>query len=159
VLEYRDVIGSLHYANSRVDTRDMKTSLYSRCLGANSTIVAMNKHPEEFRHILAMIALQPAPPRAFVQRAVEMAQIENGFEIFNKALHRRSGYQLDDFRPIENSWAVTVPTLVAQVHDDFMMPTYRGSTTTFPLETRSSSGSRGRTFVSTDTTTSEITRS
>src|SRR5437667_11938120 len=60
VLEYRDVIGSLHYAKSRIDTRDMKTSLYSRCLGANSTGVAMNKYREEFRHILAMIALQPA---------------------------------------------------------------------------------------------------
>ena len=41
---------------------------------------------------------------------------------FNNALHRRSGYQLDDFRPIENTKVVTVPTLVAQVHRDFMMP-------------------------------------
>jgi pimeloyl-ACP methyl ester carboxylesterase len=122
VLEYRDVIGSLHYAKSRVDTKDMRTALYSRCLGANSTIVAMNKYPEEFSHILAMIVLQPAPPRAFVERAVERAGISNGMEMFNKALHRRSGYQLDDFRPIENSQAVTVPTFVAQVHDDFMMP-------------------------------------
>ena len=41
VLEYRDVIGSLHYAKSRIETKDMKTSLYSRCLGANSTVVAI----------------------------------------------------------------------------------------------------------------------
>ena len=122
VLEYRDVIGSLRYAKSRVDTKDMKTALYSRCLGANSTFVAMKKHPEEFSHILAMIALQPAPPRAFVERAVERAGIKNGFDMFNKALHRRSGYRLDDFRPIENTNVVTVPTLVAQVHRDFMMP-------------------------------------
>jgi uncharacterized protein len=122
VLEYRDVIGSLHYTRSRVDTKDMKTALYSRCLGANSTIVGMNKYPDEFRHILSMIALQPSPPRAFVERAVQRAGIEDGFEMFNNALHRRSGYRLDDFRPIERSAAVTVPTLVAQVHDDFMMP-------------------------------------
>jgi pimeloyl-ACP methyl ester carboxylesterase len=122
VLEYRDVIGSLHYAKSRIDTKDMKTSLYSRCLGANSTVVAMNKYPEEFSHILAMIALQPAAPRGFVESALDRAGIADGRESFNKALHRRSGYRLDDFRPIEDTKAVTVPTLVAQVHDDFTMP-------------------------------------
>jgi hypothetical protein len=122
VLEYRDVIGSMRYAKSRGDTKDMKTALYSRCLGANSTIVAMQKYPEEFRHIRAMIALQPSPPRAFVERAVARAGIENGFDLFDEALHRLSGYHLDDFRPIEKSQVVNVPTLVAQVHDDFMMP-------------------------------------
>jgi uncharacterized protein len=122
VLEYRDVIGSLWYAKSRVDTKDMKTALYSRCLGANSTVVAMNKYPEEFRHILAMIALQPAAPRGFVDAGLDRAGIEGGRKIFDKALHRRSGYRLDDFRPIEDTKAVTVPTLVAQVHDDFTMP-------------------------------------
>jgi uncharacterized protein len=122
VLEYRDVIGSLRYAKSRADTKDMKTALYSRCPGANSTFVAMQKNPEEFRHILAMIALQPAPPRAFVERALELAGIKNGADLFNQALHRRSGYRLDDFRPIENTTVVTVPTLVAQVRRDFMMP-------------------------------------
>jgi uncharacterized protein len=122
VLEYRDVIGSLHYAKSRVDTKDMKTALYSRCLGANSTVVAMNKYREEFRHILAMIALQPAAPRGFVESALDGAGIADGRESFDEALHRRSGYRLDDFRPIEDTKAVTVPTLVAQVHDDFTMP-------------------------------------
>jgi pimeloyl-ACP methyl ester carboxylesterase len=122
VLEYRDVIGSLRYAQSRVDTKDMKTSLYSRCLGANSTVVAMTKYPAEFRHILAMIALQPAAPRGFVESALDRAGIVDGRESFDRALHRRSGYRLDDFRPIEDTTAVTVPTLVAQVHDDFTMP-------------------------------------
>jgi hypothetical protein len=50
------------------------------------------------------------------------AGIADGRESFDKALHRRSGYRLDDFRPIEDTKAVTVPTLVAQVHDDFTMP-------------------------------------
>ena len=122
VLEYRDVIGSLHCAKSRIDTKDMKTALYSRCLGANSTVVAMTKYPEEFRHILAMIALQPAAPRGFVEAGLARAGIADGRESFDKALHRRSGYRLDDFRPIEDTKAVTVPTLVAQVHDDFTMP-------------------------------------
>jgi pimeloyl-ACP methyl ester carboxylesterase len=120
VLEYRDVIGSLHYAKSRMDTKDMKTALYSWCLGANSTIVGMKKHPDEFKHIKAMIALQPVSPRVFIERAMEREKIANGVEMFDKAFHKRTGYHLDAVWPIEYSRAVTIPTLVVQVHDDFM---------------------------------------
>jgi alpha/beta superfamily hydrolase len=56
IVEYRDVIGSLRYARSRPDTKDMQVALYSRCVGANSTFVAMDKYPEEFNDIVAMVA-------------------------------------------------------------------------------------------------------
>jgi hypothetical protein len=59
LLEYRDMVGSMRYAKARKDTSDMKTSLISVCLGCNSTIVALHKHPEEFQHVHSMIALQP----------------------------------------------------------------------------------------------------
>lgn len=120
VLEYRDVIGSLRYAKSRKDTEKMKTALYSRCLGANSTIVGMKKHPEEFKHIKSMIALQPVSPKVFVQVAVENQKIANGLELFAAAYHKRTGFHLDAVWPMEYCKAVTVPTLVAQVHNDFM---------------------------------------
>ncbi|MGR9237867.1 alpha/beta hydrolase family protein [Rhizobium leguminosarum] len=119
-LEYRDVIGSLRYAKSRPDTKDMKTALYSRCLGANSTIVGMHKHPEEFTHIKAMIALQPVTPAVFVQTAMENQKIANGVELFDAAYYKRTGYHLSDVWPIEYAKSVTVPTLVAQVRDDFL---------------------------------------
>jgi uncharacterized protein len=120
VLEYRDVIGSLRYAKSRPDTKDMKTALYSRCLGANATIVGMKKHPEEFTHIRAMIALQPVSPSVFVQTAVENQKIANGLELFDVAFHKRTGFHIADVWPMEYARAVTVPTLVAQVRDDFL---------------------------------------
>ena len=120
VLEYRDVIGALRYAKSRPDTKDMKTALYSRCLGANATIVGMKKHPEEFSHIKAMIALQPVSPAVFVQTAVENQKIANGVELFDAAFHKRTGYHLADVWPMEYAKAVTVPTLVVQVLRDFL---------------------------------------
>lgn len=120
VLEYRDVIGSLRYAKSRPDTKDMKTALYSRCLGANATIVGMQKHPEEFARITAMIALQPVSPRVFVETAVENQKIDNGLELFDTAFHKRTGFHLADVWPMEYAKAVTIPTLVAQVHKDFL---------------------------------------
>lgn len=122
IVEYRDVIGSLRYARSRPDTKDMKIALYSRCLGANSTFVAMEKYPEEFKGITSMLALQPSPPRAFVKTAMDNAKIPNGYELVDEALKKRTGYVLDDFRPIEHSQADQIPTMVAQVKADFTMP-------------------------------------
>jgi len=119
-LEYRDVVGSLRYAKSRPDTKDMKTALYSRCLGANSTIVGMHKHPEEFSHIKAMIALQPVSPAVFVQTAMENQKIENGVELFDAAYHKRTGYHLAEVWPMEYAKSVTVPTFVSQVRRDFL---------------------------------------
>lgn len=120
LFESRDVIGSLRYAKSRPDTKNMKVALYSRCLGANSTIVAMAKHPEEFKDIKAMIALQPVTPKVFIERAMEMNGIENGIELFTKAYYHRSGLHLDQVWPMEYANAVTVPILVAQVRNDFL---------------------------------------
>jgi len=81
--EYRDVIGSLRYAKSRKDTGGMKTALLSVCLGCDSTMVAMNKHPEEFTHIKVLLALQPVSARPFIERASEKAGIEKGVEMFD----------------------------------------------------------------------------
>lgn len=120
IFEYRDVIGSLRYAKSRADTRDMQVALYSRCLGANSTFVAMKKHPEEFAEIKAMIALQPVTPKVFIETAVENMKINNGMAMFTQAYRNRTGLDLDKVWPMEDAKAVTVPTLVAQVKDDFL---------------------------------------
>jgi len=122
-LEYRDVIGSLRYMRSRPDTKDMRTALLSRCLGANSTIVGMKKHPNEFAHVKALIAVQPVSPKVFLEKAIENAGIEGGvdggIEMFKKAFHDRTGLHLDETWPIEDARAVNVPTLLTQVHDDF----------------------------------------
>jgi pimeloyl-ACP methyl ester carboxylesterase len=119
LLEYRDVIGSIRYAKWRSDTANMTTGLLSVCLGADSTFVAMDKHPEEFADIRAMIALQPISARAFVEKnIVEGAGIKNGVQLFDEALRRRTGFRVDEQSPIPYAKAVRVPTLVAQVHDD-----------------------------------------
>lgn len=120
LLEYRDVIGSLRYAKARPDTARMTTALLSVCLGCNSTIVAMHKYPAEFAHIRALIALQPVSARPFIERAAEQAGIANGPEMFDAAIHKLTGFHLDELSPIAHAPGVTVPTLVAQVHEDFL---------------------------------------
>lgn len=118
LLEYRDVIGSLRYAKSREDTAKMKTSLLSVCLGCDSTIVAIDKHPEEFGHVKSLIALQPVSARPFIERASEDAGIEDGPNLFDAAIHKRTGFHIDELSPIEHAKSVQLPTLVVQMHDD-----------------------------------------
>lgn len=120
VLEYRDVIGSLRYARNRVDTKKMKIALYSRCLGANATIVGMKKHPVEFKDVKALFALQPVSPKVFVETAVENNKIANGMKLFDEAFHKQTGFYIKDVWPMEYAKAVTIPTLVAQVRNDFL---------------------------------------
>ncbi|MBV9728513.1 MAG: alpha/beta hydrolase [Pseudonocardiales bacterium] len=120
LLEYRDVIGSIRYAKSRPDTADMIPALLSVCLGCNSTIVAIDKHPEEFADIKALLGLQPISARAFIERAVEDKGIKGGVELFDDALHRRTGFHVDEQSPIEHAKSVQLPTLIAQVHDDVL---------------------------------------
>jgi pimeloyl-ACP methyl ester carboxylesterase len=118
LLEYRDVIGSIRYVRAREDLKAMKVALMSVCLGCNSTIVAMEKHPKEFEGIRAMIALQPISARPFIERASENADIANGVELFNAASKKRTGFGVDELSPIKYAKSVTIPTLVAQVKED-----------------------------------------
>jgi hypothetical protein len=120
LFEYRDVIGALRYAKSRRDMGKMKTAQLSVCLGCNSTMVGMNKHPEEVAHIKALLALQPVSARPFVERAAEKAGIANGPEMFDAAVRKQHGFGIDELSPIEHAKAVTVPTFVVQVHDDVL---------------------------------------
>lgn len=118
-LEYRDVVGSVRYAKTRPDTAGMKTGLLSRCMGANATIVGMKQHPNEFAQVLALMAVQPIHPAVFAQKLIENEGIANGLELFSTAFHNRTGLRLEQTWPMTDAAAVTVPTLVTQVRDDF----------------------------------------
>lgn len=50
---------------------------------------------------------------------MERAGIENGAELFDTALNNRTGFHLKEMWPIEYAKAVTVPTMVVQVRNDF----------------------------------------
>ena len=98
----------------------MKKVLLSVCLGADSTAVAWSKHPEEFSQIQAMVMLQPVSGNYIVEEFVKGIGMEDGYAKFDKAVHERTGFHLSEQSPLKHVKAVTVPTLVAQVHDDVM---------------------------------------
>src|SRR5262245_16191716 len=49
----------------------LRTSLFSRCMGGNSTIIAMAKWPDEFKHIEALVILNVVSGPTFIERGAE----------------------------------------------------------------------------------------
>jgi len=122
LIEYRDVIGSLRYAKSRKETSNMKVSLLSICLGGNSTIVAYNKHPTEFEHVISLILLQPVSTRPLLERMGQTTGIgaEKAIQLFDASLFKKTGFHIDELSPVAYANSVNTPSLVIQVHNDSM---------------------------------------
>lgn len=116
LFEYRDVIGSIRYGRERLGIDNSRIALLSRCLGANSTIVALSKHPEEFEGVSALVAVQPVSLRALAETA--LAQVPGGIGLLETELKNLTGFDLDELSPLPYAKDVTTPTLVAQVHHD-----------------------------------------
>lgn len=119
VYESRDVVGSIQYVRQRFPTFDI--GLFSRCLGAGSTIQAWKKYPTQFREIKCLLALQPVSIRTFVETGAK----QSGFDVteacrqVDTVLFQRMGFHLDDFSPQLAAHAVDVPTFVLTVRNDY----------------------------------------
>ncbi|MFF0712217.1 alpha/beta hydrolase [Streptomyces bauhiniae] len=116
LLEYQDVLGSIRYGRERLGIDNSRIGLLSRCLGADATIVAMSKHPEEFEGVRALVAVQPVSLRALAETAT--TGIPGGIESFAEQIKTLTGFELDEMSPHEYAKDITTPTLVAQVHQD-----------------------------------------
>lgn len=123
LLECRDVVGSVRYAASRKDTASMATALYSRCMGGNSTIIAMAKWPEEFAHIQALMLLNVVSGRTFIDRGADNLHLdpEKAAKQLDERLRELTGFRLDEETPLPYAKHVTVPTLMAQLRRDFLI--------------------------------------
>ncbi|MFC0451962.1 alpha/beta hydrolase family protein [Rhodococcus jostii] len=123
LLECRDVLGSVQYAQSRPDLATMTTGLYSRCMGANSTIVALSKWPQEFTDIRAALFLQPAPGEALVRCAARHFKLDPDkmAERVDQRIFALSGFRLGQMTPTPYAGAVKIPTMVAQLRRDWLM--------------------------------------
>ncbi len=120
--EWQDVIGSLEFARSWEKTAGMDISLQSMCMGANSTLRAMEKQAEVFNDIKCWILIQPLHGQTCIERSCEAMglNVEEGIREFapiNKAL---TGLTFEDhnMRPLMKY--VKIPTLMLQVRQDMV---------------------------------------
>lgn len=123
LLECRDVVGSIRYAKSRKDLASMTTGLYSRCMGGNSTIVAMSKWPGEFEHIKALVLIMVVSGKTFIERVAENMHLDpvKAAERLDERLRELNGFRLDELTPLPYAKDVKAPTLMAQLRRDFLI--------------------------------------
>lgn len=122
LIEYRDAIGAMRYVRTREDTKHKKVAIYTQCFGANSTLTAIEKHPEEFRDVVCMMALQPLSSCAFIDGGVAAAGIPG--DVWEAEYEKLTSLRTSDIDMPKAAKAITFPTFVVQVHDDFVTKPY-----------------------------------
>jgi uncharacterized protein len=116
--ESRDVAGSLEYARTRPDTRNMTIGLFSRCMGAVSTFAAMTRFPEAFDSVRCLVSPQPVTPRYIAERRLAVLGLGDRLDDFNTLLRLRTSVGLEERIPQEWARSVHVPTFLYQVRGD-----------------------------------------
>ena len=121
VFEARDVAGSLAYARSHPDTRDMTIGLFSRCLGCSSTFAAMTQFPAAFDGVRCLVGPQPVTMKTIVQRRLALLGVPAGRidDLEQRVILRTS---IGFVRRVPQEWArnVRVPAFLYQAHDDVL---------------------------------------
>jgi uncharacterized protein len=121
IFEARDVAGSLHYARSRPDTRDMTIGLFSRCLGCSATFAAMTQFPGAFDGVRCLVGPQPVTMKIILGRRLALAGVPaDRIDDLEARIVLRTSIGFARRAPQEWASNVSVPTLLYQVHDDVL---------------------------------------
>lgn len=121
IFEARDVVGSLQYARSRDETRNMTIGLFSRCLGCSSTFSAMTQFPEAFNDVRCLVGPQPITMRIILERRLVLAGVSTDrIEDLEQRIVLRTGIGFAQRNPREWAKHVRIPTFLYQVHDDVL---------------------------------------
>jgi uncharacterized protein len=121
IFEARDVLGSLRYARSRAELRQLRIGLFSRCLGCAATIFAMRDDPAAFDGVRCLVGCQPLSVRVILEQILVAAGIPvHHIERLDELIRLRVSFSLDDMSPLRAIDSVRVPTLLYQVRDDVM---------------------------------------
>ena len=100
--ESRDVVGSILYAQSRLDLRAMSVGLFSRCLGCNSTLIAMARRSEVFTEIRCLVGVQPVSARVILERILELAGVPaSRFGDLDGAVRLVTSLPLNEMSPVD----------------------------------------------------------
>jgi pimeloyl-ACP methyl ester carboxylesterase len=120
IFEARDVAGSLAYVRSRPDTRDMVIGLFSRCLGASSTLAAMTQFPASFEGVRCLVGAQPVTARVILGRRLTLMGLGDRLDALDERIRLRTGISFAPRSPQEWARNVGIPTMLYQVRDDVL---------------------------------------
>lgn len=118
IFEARDVIGAQRYVRSHPVLGKMTVGLFSRCLGANATMMAMERSPQDFENIKCMVAVQPLSVRFVVEALIGKMGLSDKYAEFDFAQKLITGFDIEQMSPLKAAASVKVPTYIYQVRDD-----------------------------------------
>lgn len=122
IMESRDVLGSLAYARSRPDTREMTSGLFSRCLGCNSTMYAMKSDPAAFEGVRCMVGPEPVDTRTILTHQLVLAGLPaDCIDDLDRRVKVRTSFDFDSRSQHEWAKHVSVPTFLYSVKDDVLV--------------------------------------
>jgi len=120
--EYLDVLAAMHYIGNSNSLKDKEVAFVSFCMGANSTIIAMSRHPEQFRKVKCLFAVQPISMEVFVRTYLKRRFTTAGgrllFPLVRKLVNLQSKYRLEDMSPAGFVKDIRVPTMYVQTRND-----------------------------------------
>lgn len=119
--EYQDILGALAYLKEQKGFNDGNLGLVSFCMGANSSIVALSKAPDDFDIARCMVAIQPISMAVFVRSYIKSIYTRLGLLVLPLTdLIRRmlGGHGLEEMSIQPYIKDIKIPTLYIQGRND-----------------------------------------
>lgn len=116
--EWKDAVGAMDYVNGDASLKGKRVALVNHCMGANSAIIAMSKHPDAFARVKALVAVQPISMKYMAQKFIGMFGGGASPADVDEAIRQSAGISLDDMSPMRHLRDLKVPVLYAQVRQD-----------------------------------------
>jgi alpha-beta hydrolase superfamily lysophospholipase len=120
--EYLDVVAAMNYIQNSNNLKDKEIGFVSFCMGANSTIIAMSKHPDKFKNVKCLIAIQPISMEVFVRTYMKKIFTPFGAKLLLPLVRRfvnwQSKYPLENMSPASFVKDIEVPTMYVQARND-----------------------------------------
>jgi dienelactone hydrolase len=120
--EYKDVVATLRFIESRNELKNMDVGFISFCMGANSTIIAMSKEPEDFSRVKCLFAIQPISMEVFIRtysKKLLTPALSNALmPMVKKFLVWRGAHPLEEMSPLKYAKDIKVPTIFVQARND-----------------------------------------
>ncbi|MBN2531370.1 MAG: hypothetical protein JXB88_00690 [Spirochaetales bacterium] len=118
--EWPDVVGALEFIRTHHQLKNKDTGFVSHCMGANATIMAMNRAKDAFTRVKCLAAIQPVSMNILVPRMIKVTfpAFASFIPKIEKKCLKYTGHSLQDMSPLAYVGNIRVPVLYVQVKDD-----------------------------------------
>ena len=116
--EWQDAAGAMVYANAQPQWSKHEIVLVNHCMGANSAIIAMSRHPELFEKVKALVAVQPISMAFMAEKIMGVLGQRCSLDEVDQAIRVLAHIGLAEMSPMATLKDLKVPVLYSQVRED-----------------------------------------